>query len=94
MPAWMSESKPPHLPSTRTGRILTPKAVPAMPWPLFAAAPIRPAILVPCQELSSTPQFLNCPLAFSPAVIQSPGSLASASRPSPSLAVPASDTMS
>ena len=56
MPAWMSESKPPHLPSTRTGRIFTPKAVPAMPWPLLAAAPMIPAILVPCQELLAAPQ--------------------------------------
>ena len=67
-----------------------------MPRPLFAAAPMMPAIFVPCQELLSTPQLWKSPLGalFSAAVIQSPGSLASASRPSPSLAEGTSDTMS
>ncbi len=67
-----------------------------MPWPLSAAAPMMPAILVPCQELLATPQLRKAlpPALFSALVTQSPGSLASASRPSPSLAVTRSDTMS
>ena len=35
MPAMMSESKPPHLPSTRTGSTRTLRPTLAMPMPLF-----------------------------------------------------------
>ncbi len=31
-----------------TGRMRTPKAAPAMPWPLFPFAPMIPATCVPC----------------------------------------------
>ena len=92
--AWMSESVPKHLPSTRTGSTLTPGAAPAMPMPSLAAAPTRLAVLVPCQELFSTVQPLNLAVPASAAVTQSPGSLGSASRPSPSLATVASLTKS
>ncbi|ABA52704.1 ribonuclease E [Burkholderia pseudomallei MSHR1043] len=47
----MSLVVPPHLPSTRTGRILPYQLTPAMPMPLFAAAPMMPATCVPCQLL-------------------------------------------
>ena len=43
----MSESKPPHLPSTRTGITRAPGATPAMPRPLLAAAPTMLATRVP-----------------------------------------------
>ena len=51
MPAMMSESKPPHLPSTRTGSTLTSRPTLAMPMPLLVAAPMRPSVCVPCHEL-------------------------------------------
>jgi hypothetical protein len=51
-----------------------------MPTPLFVCAPMRLAVCVPCQLL-----FVALwPLPHWPAVVQSPGSLASASRPPPS----------
>ena len=53
MPAMMSLSVPPHLPSTRTGRISVFQPVPAMPSALFVSAPIRLDTRVPCQELSA-----------------------------------------
>jgi hypothetical protein len=86
MPAAMSESKPPHLPSTRTGMTRAPQATPAMPTPLLPAAATMLDTRVPCQELLPAPQSLKVPEAFSSVVIQSPGSAGSPSRPSPSLA--------
>ncbi len=86
MPSRMSESVPPHLPSTRTGRICAPQLIPAIPVELFVLAARMPAVRVPCQELSPTVQFLNFVVATSADVTQSPGSEASASRPSPSFA--------
>jgi hypothetical protein len=84
-PAAMSESNPPHLPSTRTGMTLTPPCdALAMPTLLFVTAPIRPSVCVPCHELfvSSQPS-----AAESAALTKSPGSEASASRASPSFAL-------
>ena len=54
---------------------------------------MMPETSVPCHELPATPQPLNFPLwaVSSAEVIQSPASPASASRPSPSLAVATSD---
>src|SRR5262245_36945303 len=45
----MSDVRPPHLPSTRTGRILAFGAIPATPTPLLLSAAIVPATWVPCQ---------------------------------------------
>src|SRR5579885_1864783 len=86
MPARMSESNPPHLPSTRTGRIFPCHDNPATPRELLVAAPRIPAVRVPCHELICVSQPLNCELAVSVESIQSPGSEASASRPPPSFA--------
>jgi len=49
--AMMSESVPPHLPSTRTGSTITLRPTLAMPTLLSVAAPTRPAVWVPCQLL-------------------------------------------
>ena len=43
---------PPHLPSTRTGRILAAQSMPAVQAPSFVFAPMMPATPVPCHELS------------------------------------------
>ena len=67
---------------------------PAMPVPLLVAAPMMPAVCVPCQELELTLQPLNRLFVRSALVTQSPGSCASASRTLPSLATVASLTMS
>jgi hypothetical protein len=80
MPSAMSDAAPPHLPSTRTGRILALGATPVTPSALLPAAAMVPATWVPCQLLlaasSSAPHCL--------AVTLSPGSLALLSRPPPS----------
>ena len=56
----------------------------AMPVLLLVTAPSRPSVCVPCHELLETAQ----PSAFeSAAVTKSPGSEASGSRASPSLAL-------
>ena len=81
MPAWMSASVPKHLPSTRTGSTDTPGAAPAMPRPLLVAAPTRLAVRVPCQLLLEALQPLKVPRPASALLTQSPGSLASSSRP-------------
>ena len=94
MPAWMSASVPKHLPSTRTGNTRTPGAAPAMPCPLLASAATKLAVDVPCQELLDTVQLLKACVRDSALVTQSPGSLGSASRPSPSLATALSLTKS
>ena len=60
--------------------------MPAMPRLLLVSAPTRLAVEVPCQLLSLAPQPLKVALSASLAVTQSPGSVGSASRPSPSLA--------
>ncbi len=94
-----SELVPPHLPSARTGRIRTPGAMPAVDVPggfgvAVHCAAAMPDIWVPCQLLGSSVLLFGswsssqasryC--VFSAAVIQSPGSVGFASRPSPSLA--------
>ena len=48
-PATMSSNVPPHLPSTRTGRIFAFQLRPAMPTPLLVFAAMRPLTNVPCQ---------------------------------------------
>src|SRR6516165_3625233 len=70
----MSESKPPHLPSARAGRIRVFQVMPVMPTALFESAPMIPVVRVPCHELLETPQPVNGLLValFSAAVIQSP----------------------
>src|SRR5579871_2468983 len=82
IPMMMSESLPPHLPSTRTGRICPCQVMPAMPVALLVSAPRMPAVRVPCQELDCAVAFLQSlfgELLTSALVIQSPGSEASAS---------------
>src|ERR1700716_2177431 len=81
IPAMMSESYPPHLPNTRTGRIFPCQVIPATPRRLLVNAPRIPAVRVPCQELISILQLLNFELAVSVELIQSPGSEGSGSRP-------------
>src|ERR1700741_1335604 len=85
----MSESKPPHLPSARTGKIQGLHVLPATPSLLFVSAPTIPATRVPCHELFLTSQPANRPWFDSCCEPQSPASDASASRPSPSLAAAA-----
>src|ERR1700732_2824030 len=82
----MSESTPPHLPRTRTGRIFGCQVIPVIPVELLDSAPRIPATRVPCHELFSTVQPENFVVAASAEVIQSPGSDRSASLPLPSLA--------
>ncbi len=86
MPSMMSESSPPHLPSTRTGRTFAAQSIPATPMPLSEFAATTPLTAVPCHELSSTAQSPKSGSLRSFASIQSPGSVASASRPLPSFA--------
>ena len=86
MASLMSDRRPPHLPRARTGTIFTFQAPPATPAPLFdAAAPIVPATCVPWKE-SAAPG--------TEALHRSPGSFGSESRPSPSLPMRGSETMS
>src|SRR5437879_9334233 len=87
-PSRISETKPPHLPRTRTGRILDVQLIPATPTPLFVTAPMVPATWVPCQLLSLTEQPTKGPptVVLSADVTQSPGSEGSASLRSPSFA--------
>src|SRR3954469_8320838 len=56
MASRMSESTPPHLPSTLTGRIFGCQLIPVMPVALFESAPRMPATRVPCHELFSPVQ--------------------------------------
>ena len=87
--AAMSDTRPEHVPTARTGSTIARGAMPAIPMPLLVAAPMTPATFVPCQELGSTvvqPASMNRVIAASVASIQSPGSEASACQPSPSLA--------
>ena len=51
MPSAMSESQPPHLPSTRTGSSFACQSRPAMNRVLLALARTTPATAVPCQLL-------------------------------------------
>jgi hypothetical protein len=44
MPSTMSESYPPHLPKTRTGKIFEFQLIPVIPSELFPDAPIVPAV--------------------------------------------------
>src|SRR5882724_12221550 len=83
----ISESYPPHFPNTRTGRIQDSQVVPAIPMLLLVAAPINPDTRVPCQELFSIVHFEKKGCCWSLLSIQSPGSVGSPSRPSPSFAV-------
>src|SRR3989440_5119829 len=91
MPAAMSESRPPHLPSTRTGSSHALQVTPAIPVPLLLSAPRSPEIRVPCQELFAAIAPLHSVLLRSAWVTQSPGSDASASCASPSLATKVSE---
>ncbi len=83
MASTMSEVAPPHLPSTRTGWIFAPYAMPATPLALFVAAAMVPATWVPCQEelLALEPRPHSPSVAF-----QSPWSAGLLSRPLPSRA--------
>src|ERR1700681_2358402 len=81
-PAVMSSNVPPHLPSTRTGRILAFQLRPAIPAPLLVLAAMMPLTNVPCHELASP----GTPSPHSPSEVPSPGSDALLSRPSPSFA--------
>ena len=56
MASAMSLVEPPHLPSTRTGKILTPDAMPATPMALSDLAAMVPDTCVPCHELLLAPQ--------------------------------------
>src|SRR5262245_61183917 len=94
MPARMSLSVPPHLPSTRTGRTNEFQDMPVMPAELFDRAPIIPETRVPCHELAEVRQLVKMRLFRSASVIQSPGSLGSESRPSLSLACAVPETKS
>ena len=73
---------PPHLPSTRRGRIFAPWAMPATPVALLVSAAIVPATCVPCQLDDVCPD-----PSHSPGAAHSPGSCESSSRPVPSLEV-------
>src|SRR5450755_2160462 len=94
MAASISESAPPHLPSARTGRVQLLQVRPATPFALLVIAPRMPTTRVPCQELLATLQSLNSVVLVSAMLTQSPGSDASASRPSASLAELTLDTKS
>ena len=87
----MSESKPPHLPRARAGRIHGFQVIPVTPSELFDSAPMIPETRVPCHELFEAPQLVNGPLLalLSADVTQSPGSVGSESRPLPSFAIAA-----
>src|SRR5579864_1389924 len=89
----MSESRPPHLPSARSGRIWAFQVMPATPAPLFVAAPRIPAVRVPCQELGpavALPHRLAFP-EMSLLVTQSPESTAPGPGQLPPFATKASD---
>src|SRR5688500_20254259 len=94
MPARMSLSRPPHLPSTRTGRMYEFQLRPATPAELLVSAPIMPATRVPCQVLEDVSQLAYMTFVLSLASIQSPGSDGSVSRASPSLDMCAAPTKS
>ncbi len=85
--ATMSESKPPHLPRTRTGRIQPFHPRPDTPSALLLRAAMIPETRVPCQELSLAWQPLSGSDEASLLVTQSPGSEASRSQLSPSFAI-------
>src|SRR6202171_929858 len=86
-PSRMSENVPPHLPSTRIGRIFADQSMPAVQALSLPLAPITAETAVPCQLLSSTEQsWPRSGPSMSAWVTQSPGSDASGSRPLPSLA--------
>src|ERR1700730_3171226 len=91
MPATMSASRPPHLPSTRTGSSHALQVTPAIPVPLLLSAPRSPDTRVPCQELFPAVPALHSGLLRSAWMTQSPGSEASASCASPSLATKVSE---
>ena len=76
----MSDSEPPHLPSTRMGWIFAFGATPTTPWESATAATV-PATWVPCHEESEAPA-----VPHSPAAYQSPSSRGLESRPPPSRA--------
>ena len=65
-----------------------------MPLASSVAAPIRLLVAVPCQLLDDALQPVNGARPASVLATQSPGSLGSASRPSPSLATVALVTKS
>src|SRR5688572_7495309 len=85
MPARMSESRPPHLPSTRTGSTQTFQPNPAMPTELLVRAPTMPETRVPCQLLDEVLQEESSAFERSLSSNQSPASEASAAQSLPSL---------
>ncbi len=82
MASAMSDSEPPHRPSTRTGTTLALNAVPATPVVLLVSAATVPATWVPCQ--------LELDVAHPLVEFQSPSSAGLLSRPLPSRAAVAS----
>ena len=90
MPSAISESYPPTLPRTRIGRMRAFIATPTTPVELLPIPAMVPATCVPCQELGP----LDPEKPQSPLLNQSPGSLASESRPVPSLALQGSEMKS
>ncbi len=85
-----SSKVPPQRPSARTGTMRALGATPAIPSALFELAAMMPATWVPCHELPKSNGFWHSPVPKS----VSPGSDASASRPSSSLAIQVSLIMS
>src|SRR5687768_12069392 len=71
MPARMSPSVPPHLPSTRTGRMKEFQDRPDTPAVLLVSAATMPATRVPCQELAASSQSPYAGLPLSAVFTQS-----------------------
>ena len=93
----MSLIAAPHLPATRTGSTRPCQLAPATPSVLLLTAASWPAMVVPCQlarSASGQPLNLSGWASRSAAVMASPGSCASLSRPLPSPAYTASATKS
>jgi hypothetical protein len=86
----MSEVVPPHFPVTRTGTMDAARATPATPLALWVTAPMTLATFVPCQ----VDDMACMPSPHSASMRASPGSVGSASRPSPSAALSTSLTKS
>src|SRR3954453_12055458 len=82
-PSSKSDVLAPQRPDTRTGWISDVQLIPASPSALCPAAPMIPAMKVPCQLLSDASSSGG---SHKPAGRESPGSLASESRPLPSFA--------
>ncbi len=88
MPSTVSESSAPQRPETRTGWMRAFQSTPAMFTPLLVSAPSVPATRVPCQLLLvAVVVGVEVPGQVNPTGTPSPASVASASRPPPSLAM-------